>query len=343
VAATIKDIGKALNLSHTTVSRVLNARDDRFISEATRLRVQEAARQMGYRPHHVARALATGRTHQVAVWMRNMSSAYDAQVMRNLLSQLHEDSYQAVIGVADLFHAPGSSKAGTGVTPALPETFWSVDGCLAFEAIPDLVAMLGPDALRQLPLVGIGGAHFSSPELPDMDYVGIDLRVGVEEALHHLFAIGCRRIAFVGAIRPEDTEPRLATYRAVMERSGRPLEIVTTEHHSRAAAYAVTRAAITAHGCPDGMLCFNDDVALGAYRAIRDLGLRVPHDVALIGHDGIEDVDYLDCPLTTLVQPVEQMTCLAWDYLRRRITAPELPPQQTLLQSHLIQRASTQR
>ena len=85
-------------------------------------------------------------------------------------------------------------------------------------------------------------------------------------------------------MRPDDPEPRLATYRAVMERTGRPLEIVTSEHHSRAAAYAMTRASIAANGCPDGLLCFNDDVALGAYRALHDLGFRVPQDVAIIGH-----------------------------------------------------------
>lgn len=343
MSATIKDIGKALNLSHTTVSRVLNGRGDQFISEATRARVREAARQMGYRPHRVARALATGRTNQVAVWMRNMSSAYDAQVMRSLLLQLHEDSYQAVIGVADLGHTVRLSDARLAAAAALPETFWSVDGCLAFEAVPDLVTMLGREAAARLPLVGVGGAHFSSPELPETDYVGIDLRVGAEEALRHLLEIGCRRIAFVGAIRPDDAEPRLATYRAVMAQSERRIEIVTTEHHTRPAAYSALRSAIAANGAPDGMFCFNDDVALGAYRAVRDLGLRVPQDVALVGHDGIEDMDYLDCPLTTLVQPVEQMTCLAWDHLRRRIAAPDLPPQQTLLQAHLVVRASTRR
>ncbi len=338
--ATIQDIGRALNLSHTTVSRVLNGRNDRFISEATRLRVQEAAQKMGYRPHRVARALVTGRTNQVAVWMRNMSSAYDAQVMRNLLLQMHQERYQAVIGVSDLIAEAQSSSPASAT---LSETFWSVDGCLAFEAAPQLVAMLGRDAAKRLPLVGIGGAHFVSPELPEMDYVGIDLRVGAEAALRHLLERGCRRIAFVGAVRRDDEEPRLAVYRQMMTGEGRPQEIILTTHHTRAAGREAVRAYIATQGCPDGMFCFNDDVALGAYRAIREHGLRVPEDVALIGHDGIEDAEYLDCPLTTLAQPVEQMTSLAWSYLRQRMETPALPPQQTLLQAQLVIRASTQR
>ncbi len=339
--ATIQDIGRALNLSHTTVSRVLNGRDDQFISMATRLRVQDAAQSMGYRPHRIARALATGRTNQVAVWMRNMSSAYDAQVMRHLLQQMHGDRYQAVIGVSDLITEAKSVAPERAAV--LPETFWSVDGCLAFEAAPQLVALLGREAAKRLPLVGLGGAHFVSAELPEMDYVGIDLRIGTEAALRHLLAIGCRRIAFIGAVSMADDEPRLATYRAVMAAEGRPLEIVSTAHHSRAASRDAVSSHIAGQGCPDGMFCFNDDVALGAYRAIRELGLRVPEDAALIGHDGIEDADYLDCPLTTLVQPVEQMTSLAWGALHRRIETPDLPPQQILLQAQLVIRASTHR
>jgi LacI family transcriptional regulator len=342
--ATIQDIGRALNLSHTTVSRVLNGRKDQFISDATRRRVLDAAQKMGYRPHRVARALATGRTHQIAVWMRNMSSAYDAQVMRHLLLQMHQDRYQAVIGVADLLADADAYSTEPGVAAALSETFWSVDGCLAFESMPHLIPLLGREAQQHLPLVGLGGAHFSAPELPGMDYVGVDLRAGAEAALRHLLQIGCRRIAFVGASgADDDNEPRQATYRAVLAEAGRPPEIIVTEHHTRAIARSAMQQYIAAHGSPDGLFCFNDDVALGAYRAVRDRGLRVPEDVALIGHDGIEDAEYLDCPLTTLAQPVEQMTALAWSYLRQRIDDPALPPQQTLLKAQLVLRASTQR
>jgi DNA-binding LacI/PurR family transcriptional regulator len=129
----------------------------------------------------------------------------------------------------------------------------------------------------------------------------------------------------------------------MMAEAGRPPEILLVTHHSRADARLALRKHIEARGCPDGLFCFNDDVALGASRAIRENGLRVPEDVALIGHDGIEDAEYLDCPLTTLVQPVQEMTALAWRFLRRRMDDPTLPPQQALLKTQLVVRASTQR
>lgn len=343
MAATIQIIARALNISHTTVSRVLNRRNDGMISEATRERVLSAAREMGYRPHRAARALVTGRTNQVAIWMRNLSSAFEAQVMRNLLLQMHKDRYQAVIGVADLLKGSDVLFPASRETAVLPEMFGSVDGCLIFESAPQLVPVILRSAAAPPPLVALGGAAFTAPELPGLDYVGVDLRFGAEAALRHLLAIGCRRIAFVGACRAEDPEPRIAAYREMMASLGMPTELIPTTHHSRAEARAAVQDHIAHYGCPDGLLCFNDDVALGAYRAVREAGLSIPDDVALIGHDGIEDTEYLSCPLTTLVQPVEEMTALAWRYLLQRMQNPALPPQQTLLRAELAIRGSTQK
>lgn len=343
MAATIQEIGRALNLSHTTVSRVINRRNDQLISEATRERVLKAAREMGYRPHRAARALVTGRTNQVAIWMRNLSSAFDAQVMRGLLLQMHHDGYQAVIGIADLLKGGDFPLPSARQSSVLPEMFGSVDGCLVFEAAPQLIPLILRSAAGAPPLVALGGAGFRSADMPEMDYVGVDLAVGVESALEHLIGIGCRRIAFVGACRAEEDEPRMATYLRIMATARRPAELVRTAHHSRADARNGMQEHMAAHGCPDGLLCFNDDVALGAYRAVRDAGLRIPEDVALIGHDGIEDTEYLSCPISTLVQPVEQMTELAWRYLLRRIENPEIAPQQSLLRADLVLRGSTDR
>ena len=65
---------------------------------------------------------------------------------------------------------------------------------------------------------------------------------------------------------------------------------------------------------PDALFCTNDDGAIGCYRGLRDLGLRVPEDVALVGCDGIEDTEYLETPLTTIVQPVEELSRLGWEF-----------------------------
>jgi LacI family transcriptional regulator len=76
---------------------------------------------------------------------------------------------------------------------------------------------------------------------------------------------------------------------------------------------------IREHGRPDAIFCHSDDVALGIYRGLCDLKLRVPEDVALVGCDGIQDTEYLECPLTTLVQPVAAMCEAAWQFLVARM------------------------
>ena len=87
----------------------------------------------------------------------------------------------------------------------------------------------------------------------------------------------------------------------------------------------------------------NDEVALGVYRALREMKLRVPHDVALIGCDGIEDTEYLECPLSTIVLPSEEMCRLAWQMLQERIENPALEPRHVVLMPHLAIRESTRR
>ncbi len=345
--ATIQEIGRKLSLSHTTVSKVLNGRNDQFISDATRARVHQAASEMGYRPNKAARTLATGRTHQIALWVRHLYSAYDAQVVSSLLIEIEKSGYQAVIRSAQQLHRGESdasvtdtSESNTSVLDAL----WSVDGCIVFEAMSRwFLPFYESDSAPHLPLVGMGGASFNSPNLPNMDYVGIDLRRGVEAAMRHLLEIGCQRIAFVGPYVRSWDEPRSGAYEAVLGNAKLPLEIIHTGEITRACVRGAVRDHIAARGAPDALLCFNDDVALGAYRAVRDLDLSVPGDVAIVGHDGIEDTEYLDTPITTLVQPVQEMCALAWQYLHARIENPNLAPQQTLLHSQLSLRASTQK
>jgi LacI family transcriptional regulator, sucrose operon repressor len=96
---TIQDIAEKLSISNSTVSRVLNNRGMDFISEATRKRVLKAVDEMGYRPNRFARALATGRTHMVALVLPSMYEPYYAQVIRNLQGHLFGDGFSLSRGV----------------------------------------------------------------------------------------------------------------------------------------------------------------------------------------------------------------------------------------------------
>jgi DNA-binding LacI/PurR family transcriptional regulator len=103
----------------------------------------------------------------------------------------------------------------------------------------------------------------------------------------------------------------------------------------------VVRDHVAAHGPAEALFCFSDEGAIGAYRGLRDLGLRVPDDVALVGCNGDLDTEYLDVPISTLVCPGEEMCAQAWQFLQQRMSHPDLPRQAALLLPKLEIRESS--
>jgi len=130
-------------------------------------------------------------------------------------------------------------------------------------------------------------------------------------------------------------------YKLLMEEIGQPVEFIITPQETRQAVGPSLKEHIRKHGHPDGLFCFNDNMAIGALRALRDLDLRIPQDVALIGCDGIDDSAYLDPSLTTIAQPLEEMCEIAWSFLEARMKNPDLPVQQATLYPTLEIRGSS--
>ena len=216
---------------------------------------------------------------------------------------------------------------------------WPVDGILAFDGPEEVQHYLAANPVSHLPIVSMGSFWVDT-----IDFVGVDLAFGTHAALQHLLAIGCRRIAFLFPRRDHRAQDsRHNAYTTAMQQAGKQPEYIDAGENSRASARRCLRDYVQEHGCPDGLFCFNDDLAIGAYRGLCDLGIRVPEDIALIGCDGIEDTEYLETPLSTIAQPHEQMCALAWQFLKQRIQNESLPLQQKILRPQLILRKSSQR
>jgi LacI family transcriptional regulator len=118
--------------------------------------------------------------------------------------------------------------------------------------------------------------------------------------------------------------------------------VILAANESRPAAREALRERLRRGPPIDGLFCLNDDMAIGAYRALRDSQRRIPEDCRVVGCDGIMDVEFLDTPLSTVLQPVEQMCHVGWETLKRRMTTPDGPLQQVLLPTTLIVRESSQ-
>jgi LacI family transcriptional regulator len=329
--STIREIARELNLSHTTVSRVLNTRNEHTISPATRERVWIAAKSMGYRPHTAGRALATGRTQMVALLMHYLYSAFHAEVVHAVEQTLRRSGYQVIVATVDWYQPAGST--GQDQIPG------QVDGYLAFETASHVNQLLAAEKTvhgRSKPVVAMGGHNIAA----ETDCAGFDLAAGADLAMEHLIATGRRRIAYVA---PTRNDPRYERYSAAMAQAGLPEEVIVVPSQRRADVREAVRACFSdsSGSRPHALFCFNDEVAIGAYRALRDKQIRIGDDVALVGFDGIEDGAYLDTPLTTVALPIQDMCRLAWGMLQRRLEDPDAPPSRTMLLPSLVVREST--
>jgi LacI family transcriptional regulator len=213
---------------------------------------------------------------------------------------------------------------------------WPVDGVLAMDAGPWLRAGLEPKEWKDAATVSIG-AFYSE----EMDHVGVDFAPAAREAVLRLVASGRRRVAHLKMHwRGTGPQVRLDAYLDVLREAGLPSELILTSDHSRAGVRHAVTEYVREHGPPDGIFCHNDDFAIGAYRALRDMGLRIPDDVALVGCDNLEETAYLDVPLSTIAVPTEELCRTGWEFLYRRMHDPSAPLQCAILQPQLVVRAS---
>lgn len=333
VKVSLSEVAERANVSHATVSRVLNNVNVPIAPETRRL-VRHIAAELGYSPNKAARALATGRTQTIALWTTNLRSAYYGDVIHYTNQEIIRHDYEMLVSCIGVTH------------DMTIDTFkllsWPVDGILAVDLPRGEIPGLKDSLLDGKPFINIGAYVMT-----DTDFVQIDFTDQAAEAVRHLASIGCKRIAYVVPSFfdwfEESHDARLEGYRrGIADVGQKPEYIVTSDEKRESVACALTKH-IEQHGCPDGLFCYNDDMAIGAYPALRNMGKCIPNDVAIVGCDGIRDTSYLYPALTTIVQPMEHMCAKAWSFLEKRIQDPTLPLQQEVLAPRLEIRGSSQR
>jgi LacI family transcriptional regulator len=329
---TIYDISRELNLSAMTVSRVLNQRPgvDR-VAPATRERVERAAREMGYRPNRAARALVTGRTHTVALWISHIRSSVYSQIVEACRAAAYESGMELnVVEMAWHFAEPGSHR----------QFAWPVDGVIAVDppASHELLSLLGEGPWRTAPRVHIGSG---TPVRWGGDYVHVDMSAGARVAIAHLIGQGCQRIAY--AVPTYLARPGFGHYDAyvdMMTKAGLTPEFIRHDDWRLPTVRRVTCETVANNGRPDGIFCHNDEIAIATFRGLRDCGVRVPQETALIGCEGNEFLEFFDPPLSSVAMPIAQLCWMGWETLQRRIEAPEAAAQQVTLPFEFMARES---
>lgn len=162
----------------------------------------------------------------------------------------------------------------------------------------------------------------------------------------HLIGSGFRRIAHATFVRKNlPGESRRLGYVQAMSDAKLKTEFIyyPLTERQRPVTRQLIQEYVKENGAPEAIFCHSDDAALGIYRGLCDAGITVPREVALVGCDGIEDTEYLECPLTTLVQPVAEMCATAWSFLQQRLDDRTRRAQHAVLSPKLAIRQSTQR
>ena len=297
------------------------------VAEKSRRRIQAAAREMGYQPNPHARALRRHRTGIIALWIPDQISTHYNHVAREFNLLVKTAGCELVISEV------GTAESGQALSHV------PVDAVIAVDAPAQVEAHRRRAAGDSVPFISIG-AYCAEKT----DFVRVNLLAATRKLMAHLLDSGFRRIAHATFLEEDQPQAsRRMGYLEAMRRARLRPEFIyyPLSPQQRPVTRQLIQDYIRQHGCPEAIFCHSDDAALGIYRGLCDLKLRVPDDVALAGCDGIQDTEYLECPLTTLVQPVTAMCAAAWEFLARRLERPALKPQRRVLPAQLAIRPST--
>jgi DNA-binding LacI/PurR family transcriptional regulator len=332
MAVTIHDIARELNLSAMTVSRVLSQAENVKVAPATRERVRQAAISMGYRPNRNASALASGRTQLIGLWISHLHSSVYSQIADACRKAVEGSGMEISVSQMDWHFSTAYSQR---------RFEWPVDGILAVDPPPvkQIEALIKDVPWQDIPRVNLGSGQSVAWS---KDYVRIDLKDAACKATEHLLKVGCRRIAYVtteGLDRPGMSH--YDGYTQVIKSAGYEPECITANSWDCAVVRRYVRDYIQKHGHPDGIFCHHDELAIASYRALRDLKLNIPQDVAIIGCEGNEFLEYFDPPISTMALPIKEMCQYAWQLLNQRINEPESAPQGVTLPYEFLERESS--
>lgn len=320
------DVARLAGVSHQTVSRVING--SQRVAPDTRARVREAMRLLDYRPNSVARALATGRSRTVGVIGFNTTLFGPATTLFGIERAAHDADYlTSVVSMPEL-----NSESMLLAIERLRRH--NVEGVVALGSEISTSGALGRIA-RELPLVAL-----EAGPIDGVPTVSIDQHGGAVSATRHLLELGHRRIAHIaGPVGSLEAQLRLAGYRQTLSDADLLAPPPLFGDWSPRSGYELGAQIATD---PDVTAVFaaNDQMALGALRALDDAGRRVPEDVSIVGFDEIPEAQFLKPPLTTIRQDFAEIGKRGFELLRRHLEGGESPTSHQVIASELVIRAS---
>ena len=325
--ATMEDVALRAGVSRSLVSLVM--RDSPRVSSARRAAVVAAATELGYRPHALARQLASR----------------DSTVLGVLVSDLHNQFFADLVdGVDQAAHEQGFSLLLQTGQRRVAREEQVIDTLLSFS--PAGLILLGPvvatrvmaGAARQSPVVAVT----RSCRHPDIDTVTDDSEAGARLAVAHLAGLGHRRIAHLDGGNGAQAALRRRGYRAAMTEFGLPPLIVRSEYTEKGGVLGA-RALLGHAPATTALFCANDLNAVGAIAELEDSGMQVPAHMSVVGYDNTALAALRHVSLTTVHQPRHEMGRLAVQLLLDRIRGNRETVARLQLEPSLVVRETTAR
>jgi LacI family transcriptional regulator len=330
---TIRDIAELAGVSIATVSRAVNGRGD--VSEQTRTLVRRIAREHGYTASRDARGLSTGRTGLIGVTLPMIHPTYFSSIVASVAAALDEHDMRIVL-------CPTLHQHDREITLIERLMHGTTDGAIL--VLPEESS----SELRALVRRGYRYVVVDPGEQPDEDIPAVSAAhaAGADQAVRHLLHLGHRRIAAITGPRGRmATEERLRGYDEAMAAAGLPPDarLVVESNFKVEGGFDATARLLELSDQPTAIFAFNDPMAIGAIRAARSHGLRIPEDVSIVGFDDTTEAQFVTPALTTVRQPLTEMGRAAVDVLLRLLENQPPEASHVELPTRLVVRDSTTR
>jgi DNA-binding LacI/PurR family transcriptional regulator len=340
----IRDVATLAGTSVSTVSNLLNGRPDRMRPETVR-RIEEAIEQLGYRPSWAARQLKTGFSPVIGLLVPSVANPSHGAMARAVEVAAQARGYQVVLG--NSLRDPARERQ-------YAEDFFDfgIRGVIVGSSPFDL-GHFSELRSRGLFIVAFDLVTTGEGEELTMDSVSVDNRRAGYLATRHLIDLGHRRIGYISGTMPTmSRRDRLEGYRQALAEAGirADPELVAAgegavghdDTHAAEHGRAAAESLLELRNPPTALVALNDMRAVGACAAIRNRGGSVPEDVSVSGIDDISLANLLYPPLTTVHQPIEELSEVAVDILVSRLSGEaSRAAQHLVLQPHLVVRGST--
>lgn len=326
----IKDVAREAGVSTATVSHVIN--ETKYVSDATRQKVQEAIEKLNFYPNAHARSLASGRSNIIGLLVSDISNPFFPELIKSIEASAFEHGYNLM-----LFNTNYDAKRAADYVRRLIELKVAGVALMTAELEPALIEELKKKQVRAVfNDLGTVTEHMSN--------IILDYAVGIEEAVRHLVSLGHQKIAHIaGSSRIRSGKIRRDAFIDSMKRHLPDIKnpmIFEGDFRFESGRMAATEI-LDLKELPTAIIAANDMMALGAMQELKTAGVSIPRDISIIGFDDIAFAALSEPPLTTVCSPRVEIGRRAIEALMTTIERPNLPGVEIRIPTYLITRRST--